>query len=173
MKLKVFSIPAVGDETAEAALNLFTAQHRIVQIDRQLIQDGGASFWSVCVGYFETQSRSEKLPQNKTRVDYRAVLSAEDFRHYAALREWRKAAADRDGIPAFGVFTNEQLAAIVRLPVLSLSALMSIDGVGEKKTERYGKDLIALLGSRRKGSTCTDPVTSIDSTREDGNNDEA
>ena len=161
MKLKVFAIPATGDENAEAALNLFSAQHRVLQTDRQLIQNGSASFWSVCVGYSESQSNSMKQ-QNTNRVDYRTVLSATDFRHYSALREWRKQVADSEGVPVFGVFSNEQLASIVRLQDLTLSALRGIDGVGDKKVERYGKPVLSLLEQRKSESATRDKTLSSD-----------
>ena len=155
MKLKVFAVPATGDENAESALNLFMAQHRVLQVDRQLFQNGSASFWSVCIGYSEKQTQQGKQ-QNSNRVDYRHVLSATRFRDYSALREWRKQAAESEGIPVFGVFSNEQLAAIVQLPDPTLSALRSIDGVGEKKVERYGKPIISLLLKRRSDTNHND-----------------
>ena len=84
MKIKIFSLPAMGDEVVEDALNLFIAQHRIVQVDRHLIQNGADSYWSICVGYHynKTPGRSKS-----SRIDYREILSADQFRDYAALRE--------------------------------------------------------------------------------------
>ncbi|MEM7257305.1 MAG: HRDC domain-containing protein [Pseudomonadota bacterium] len=161
MKLKVFAVPATGDDNAESALNLFMAQHRVLHVDRQLIQNGSASFWSVCIGYSEKQTETRKQ-QSSNRVDYRHVLSATDFRDFAALREWRKEIAESEGIPVFGVFSNEQLAAIVQLSDLTLSALRRIDGVGEKKVERYGKPVLSLLENRRSETGNIDNSASAD-----------
>lgn len=171
MKLKVFAVPATGDENTESALNLFMAQHRVLQVDRQLIQNGSASFWSVCVGYSEKQAGAGKT-QNTGRVDYRHVLSATDFRDYSALREWRKQVAESEGIPVFGVFSNEQLAAIVQLPDLSLSSLRGIDGIGEKKVERYGKPVLSLLQQWRaetnnNGNSRSAELTSVSTVETD------
>ena len=125
------------------------AQHRVVQADRHLVQNGASSYWSVCVGYHEQKAQTSS---KTTRVDYREVLSPLQFREYAALRDWRKAAAERDQIPVFGVFSNEQLSKIVQLTELTAGSFTTIDGIGEVKCERYAAEVFALLQQRRAES---------------------
>jgi hypothetical protein len=51
------------------------------------------------------------------KVDYREVLSAQDFAVFSKLREVRKGLAEKEGVPPYTIFTNEQLAAVVRQKV--------------------------------------------------------
>ena len=143
MKIKIFSLPAMGDEVVEDAFNLFIAQHRIVQVDSHLIN--------------KPPARSKS-----SRIDYREILSTDQFRDYAALREWRKSVAEREGVPVFGVFSNEQMSQIVQLSELTLAALASIDGIGQVKCERYASEVFALLQKRRvKPGESVSPADSV------------
>lgn len=91
------------------------------------------------------QGRGVKSQSGKKSIDYREVLSAEDFAVYAKLRDLRKQLAERDGVPPYAVFTNEQLAAIVQGRVDNLTALKAIDGIGDARVEKYGLSVLTLL----------------------------
>jgi ATP-dependent DNA helicase RecQ len=49
-------------------------------------------------------------------------------------------------VPAYVVFHDGTLRAIAVARPDSLDALAGISGVGEKKLERYGEELIRLVG---------------------------
>ena len=56
------------------------------------------------------------LPESKggggrPRVDYKEILSADEFAVFVRLREVRKQLAATEAIPVYAVCTNEQLAA--------------------------------------------------------------
>jgi superfamily II DNA helicase RecQ len=155
MKVKVFSIPAVGDEYAEECVNEFLARHRIAQIDRQLVNDGAGSYWTVCVGYWQPDAATTSRTK-KNRVDYREVLDEPRFREYAALRDWRKKVAESEGVPVFTVFTNEQLAHIVRLASPNLKTVSSIEGIGKSKLEQYATLVLEELARHRQASGFAD-----------------
>ena len=72
------------------------------------------------------------------KVDYKEVLKPEDFEVFSRLRDWRKAEAEQEGVPVYGVFTNEQLAEMVRQRAGTKAALKGIAGVGEARVEKYG-----------------------------------
>ena len=42
--------------------------------------------------------------------DYKQVLKPEEFEVFSRLREWRKGVAEKEGVPVYVVFSNEQLA---------------------------------------------------------------
>ena len=48
--------------------------------------------------------------RNEGRIDYKEVLSAPEFERFARLRLLRKELAEKEGVPAYAIFTNEQLA---------------------------------------------------------------
>ena len=65
---------------------------------------------------------------------------------FARLKEWRLARATEDQVPAYVVFTDKTLEAIAEEKPGSPAELQRISGIGPAKIERYGDDLLALLG---------------------------
>jgi DNA helicase-2/ATP-dependent DNA helicase PcrA len=65
---------------------------------------------------------------------------------FEALRVWRLAVAGANNVPAYVVFTDATLTAIAEKTPESSGKLASISGVGARKLERYGKDVLAILG---------------------------
>jgi ATP-dependent DNA helicase RecQ len=61
------------------------------------------------------------------------------------LREWRAAIAREHGVPAYVVFHDATLAELARERPASEDALSRISGVGTRKLERYGAELLKLL----------------------------
>lgn len=157
MRVDFFTIPVQSGVEATEELNSRLSSARILTVDRQFVADGASSFWSICVLSQTGPLRGGKgSSAKKGGVDYREVLSAEDFAAYAKLRDLRKQLAERDGVPPYAVFTNEQLAAIVQGRVDSLTALKKVDGVGDARVEKYGMSVLTLLnglaGKPRKES---------------------
>ncbi|MFN7952187.1 MAG: HRDC domain-containing protein [bacterium] len=109
--MRFFTIPVFADDTAANELNGFLASRRVLSIDRRLIDDGPGSAWAVCVTYLDATSGA--APIKKGKVDYKEVLSDGDFAVFVRLRALRKSLAERDAVPAYAIFTNEQLAAMV------------------------------------------------------------
>jgi DNA topoisomerase-3 len=66
-----------------------------------------------------------------------------------ALKAWRLAEARRRRIPAFRILTDRVLGAIAAVRPRDNKALMAIQGVGPKLVERYGSQLLALVGQER------------------------
>ena len=64
---------------------------------------------------------------------------------YGRLRAWRLEAAARHGVPAYIIFHDATLKEIARARPSSLAALQGISGVGAKKLEAYGEDIISLV----------------------------
>lgn len=143
MKYRIFSVSALYPQTGESELNAFCASHRVASVDKALIQDGANSYWSFCVGYHDGSDKSPVT--RKGRIDYKEVLDEADFALFARLRSLRKALAEREGVPAYALFTNEQLAEMVTKRISSLEELQTIDGIGETKTKKYGKDFLTQL----------------------------
>lgn len=150
MKFQFVTIPTQGSANAQAELNQFVAAHRVLSVDRQLINDGARSFWAVCVAYEETTSGTPEVDgAKKARVDYKELLSEAEFGVFAKLRDLRKQWAGREGVPPYAVFTNEQLADIVRRNVSTVTDLSKVDGIGSARLDKYGKALVDALKSAR------------------------
>ena len=73
------------------------------------------------------------------------VLTTEEFAVFSKLRELRKELASKDGVPPFVVFTDEQLASIVKQKPENLGKLTAIQGIGQVKAEKYGDAVIKTI----------------------------
>lgn len=143
MRLHFVTVPVFETAAAEDELNQFLASHRVLAVERALVNDGPRSVWAVCVSYLPAGGSA--LPIKKGRVDYREVLAPPEFALYARLRNLRKTLAERDGVPPYAVFTNDQLAAIVQRRATTASALGEISGVGKARIERYGEAFLEVV----------------------------
>lgn len=92
------------------------------------------------------------------RPDYKQILAPEDFAVFVRLRQWRKEAAEEEGVPLYTIFTNEQLAEMARRRPQTKAELGSIDGVGEARLGKYGEAVLALIGeAANEALTSADP----------------
>jgi DNA helicase-2/ATP-dependent DNA helicase PcrA len=72
--------------------------------------------------------------------------AAEDAGLYEALRAWRSARAGELGQPAYCVFSDATLAAIAERRPVTPSELARLPGIGPMKLDRYGREVLALVG---------------------------
>ena len=131
-------------------LNRFLGGHRVIGVEKHLVTTGGAGpVWVFCVEYLSGQAPVGKGYGSSaaSKIDYREVLSPEDFAVFSRLREVRKALGERDGVPPYAIFTNEQLAGIVRQRVMDKAGLGKIDGVGAARLEKYGGAVLEALAA--------------------------
>ena len=63
----------------------------------------------------------------------------------AALRAWRSEIARRRGVPAYVVLHDSTIDGIAASRPATLNRLRDIPGIGDKKLEHYGEELIALV----------------------------
>ncbi|MFE2533176.1 ATP-dependent DNA helicase UvrD2 [Streptomyces sp. NPDC059371] len=70
---------------------------------------------------------------------------------YERLREWRAVQAERSGQPAFCVFTDRTLMAIAETAPDEEGELARIPGVGVRKLNRFGADVLAICAGREAG----------------------
>lgn len=68
---------------------------------------------------------------------------------FAALKAWRAGVARERGVPAYVVLHDATLDGLAAAKPRTLDELRGIAGIGDKKLEHYGADLLALIGERR------------------------
>jgi ATP-dependent DNA helicase RecQ len=73
------------------------------------------------------------------------AIGSDERELWDALRALRARLAREHGVPAYVIFHDATLLAMLRERPQSLSALGAISGVGERKLERYGEDFLAEL----------------------------
>ncbi len=89
--------------------------------------------------------------QQPAAVGATAVLDVDpELRDY--LREWRRAAAKQQGVPAFVVMHDSALEELCRQRPLSIPDLLRISGFGEYKAALYGPQIFEALERFRNGA---------------------
>lgn len=154
LQYRFFKIPVRDPEPWEAELNRFLGSVRVAHVERGFIELGDNSFWTLAVEYMpkEPGGAAGQNAGKKPKVDYKALLSPEDFTVFARLREWRKTAAAEEGAPVYAVFTNDQLAKIAQKRVRTPADLLAIDGVGEARATKHGEAVFRIVAEAATGA---------------------
>jgi ATP-dependent DNA helicase RecQ len=84
--------------------------------------------------------------------DSGAPLTAGQTELESRLRVWRKAEAAEAGKPAFFVFSDAILRALVVTSPRTIAQLMTVRGIGPNKAERYGQAICALCRGEAVGN---------------------
>jgi DNA helicase-2/ATP-dependent DNA helicase PcrA len=75
---------------------------------------------------------------------------------YERLREWRVVQAQALGQPAYCVFTDKTLLAIAEVRPSNEAELSAIAGVGARKLDKFGTDVLAMCVGGEPGSATAD-----------------
>jgi len=140
MQVSLFHV-AAGDALALDELNRFLRGHRVLTLDRTWSGTG----WAFCVTYQPALAAGSGAAGPVAKVDYRAVLDAPTFALFSKLREVRKALAEKESLPPYVVFTNEQLAEVAKARCATAADLGKIDGIGAARLEKYGAMMVAAV----------------------------
>jgi ATP-dependent DNA helicase RecQ len=68
---------------------------------------------------------------------------------FQALREWRRGVAKEHKVPAYTVLHDASLREIARRLPATLAALHGVTGIGAAKLERYGAQIVDVVGQSR------------------------
>jgi len=110
---------------------------------------------AVLKGEVEVRLREaeEKKPRSKAsrggakpKVDPALGLDAEAQERFEALKAWRSEVAKEHALPGYLIFHNTTLAEMARAMPGDLVELGEISGVGAKKLEAYGREILRVLG---------------------------
>lgn len=137
MAFRIITIPFSPEKEifAEEDLNSFLLNKHLKSWQAQFFTKGEKAYWTVFLEYENGVPRAKNTEK----------LSEPQALLYQRLREWRKEKADAGGVPVFLVATNQELLSVVKQAPQSLEALKNIRGFGNKKIEKYGKELIKLI----------------------------
>lgn len=89
--------------------------------------------------------RREGKPGKASGAGLAATLGTEAQARFAALKAWRAEIARAHNLPAYVVFHDATLAAMAEQQPATLDALGTISGVGAKKLEAYGREILRVL----------------------------
>lgn len=156
MQYKVFMVPMFDGCKHEEELNRFLNSNNIISVEKYRVDRGDNLYWGFLVEY---SAGSAKLYQlGKNTVDYKEILSDEEFSIYSRLREIRNGVARDKGLPFYAIFKNEHLAEIARKRPKTLNELMKISGIGNAKAEKYGS-LFLLDTGKEDNEKTAEPIS--------------
>jgi ATP-dependent DNA helicase RecQ len=75
----------------------------------------------------------------------RATSSSADSQLMQHMRKWRRDFARRRGVPAFMILNDVSLTDLCLKEPRTLADLLSVTGIGEKKAQSFGKEILTAL----------------------------
>ena len=157
MQIKLFTIPINEIKNYNEELNRFLRTHKIIEVDKHLVQNGVSYNWCFYISYIGVKQDTKFT--TKKKIDYMQVLDTETFAVFSKLREIRKQIAVKHAVSAYIVFTDTELAEIAKLKELDVNKLRTIKGVGNKKAEKYGSELLEQYHKEKQNETSGQPNT--------------
>ena len=122
------------DHDAYGTLKLTDASRAVLKGER-----------SLQLRQFRATKKRGKEPRGRREFDQTEGLDASQSALFETLRGWRLAAAREHGVPAYVIFHDGTLKDIARAKPATLEALAGISGVGSKKLEAYGEDIVRIV----------------------------
>jgi ATP-dependent DNA helicase RecQ len=92
-----------------------------------------------------TGSRASRAKSRRGDLAPRAETKPADAGLQAALRAWRADIARQRSVPAYVVLHDSTIDGIAAARPSTLNALRNIPGIGDKKLEHYGNEILALV----------------------------
>ena len=108
----------------------------------------------VCSGEPDWLAKSVAVARSrnrKTSRGKRSVATGADSDLHEYLREWRRITAKQRNEPAYIVMLDSTLTELCRVQPRTLRDLLQIPGIGERKLELYGEQILDALERFRKG----------------------
>ena len=88
--------------------------------------------------------KSKRAPSTAAQSSH-ANLSAAGEQRFAALKAWRAEVAREHNLPAYVIFHDATLLAIAERDPQCLNDLEGISGIGTKKLEAYGEEVLRVV----------------------------
>ena len=124
----------VVDHDAYGALKL-TAEARPVLRGERKVQ----------LRQYQKPVRQKQRQAAKPKGYVEGGLSAAEQALFEKLRWWRVETARKHNVPAYVIFHDATMREIAKAKPASLGDLRNISGVGEKKLETYGEEIVSLI----------------------------
>ncbi|WP_238901236.1 DNA helicase RecQ [Clostridium sp. YIM B02500] len=120
----------------------------IKELIKKLLDDGYIDLKEGTYSMLKLNSRSIRVLKSKESVVFKILDSREPIINkelFEALKSWRKDRAYKDKIKPYIIFSDTSLIAISNSRPRTLDELLEIRGVGTKKIEAYGGELLNII----------------------------
>jgi ATP-dependent DNA helicase RecQ len=110
---------------------------------------GSTAEWLVRTAPSKSAAAARKRFPSQPAVAPAIGAEAEELREY--LREWRRGVSKEKNIPAYIVLHDSSLEEICRRQPKFFAELLEIPGIGERKAELYGNEILETLKKFQEG----------------------
>lgn len=134
----------------DSELREFLKDKEVISIEDHFFIKNEVPFLTMVVKYFPFRQETDPalVPQGKRDEAWREMITDADMGTFNLLREWRSKRSREEGVPPYIVFTNKQLAQLIKENPSTVSHLERVDGVGKSRVEKYGKEVLEILNSK-------------------------
>lgn len=156
IKVRLFTLaidPASGSFPTEPLAQM---EEEVLQVSEHFFVHMGMPHLLLIVHYRDRSSRDRYIRNERSVVQdrparpmadsgVRADLAQPEQEVFDRLRAWRNGRAQSEGVPPYVLLTNRQLAEVVKRQPATIRELREIDGIGEAKAGKLGKELLGML----------------------------
>ncbi|APA86380.1 DNA helicase RecQ [Paraburkholderia sprentiae WSM5005] len=97
--------------------------------------------------YVKPTRTRQSSGRTSERADPTIGMGPRERARWERLRMWRTETAKSDGVPAYVIFHDATLAEIARLGPASIDALRGVPGIGARKLDRFGYELLHVVAA--------------------------
>jgi superfamily II DNA helicase RecQ len=147
MNIKVFTIrlDSAKIEADQNSLNQFLETVEFKKSSSQFVE-AVPNYWSVLVHY-EPKKASNSTQSTQPETLQFIDLTDKQKEIYQALRQWRTDKSAKLDMKSYLLCHNSELMNIAIKQPTNLEELKRIKGFGDRKTERFGDDIVAVLNA--------------------------
>jgi translin len=114
------------------------------ELESRLAEFQGEGLTSIDLKQGESQSeKTEGVTHEESQLD------SKEQEIYEALDEWRNQKANEENLAAYIIVRNSWLHQIIKLKPTTIKELNAIKGFGERRINKYGKEIIAIINQGR------------------------
>jgi ATP-dependent DNA helicase RecQ len=151
-QLSVFGVGNDLDEKAWRAVLRQLMAHGYVSVDHEAFSALTLTDQSRAVLKGEVQVWLRKdlaLKPAKRQADRPSttLVDIQDEHLFEKLKAWRQSVARTLNVPAYVIFHNSTLIEVAQRHPATLAALGEISGIGTRKLEAYGTDMLAIINA--------------------------
>lgn len=125
----------------------------IKDLIKSLLNEGYVDLKEGTYSMLKLNARSMRILKGKETVVFKILDKSEPILNeelFAALKKWRKERAFKDRVKPYIIFSDTSLISISNVKPKSNEELLEIRGVGSKKVEAYGADILEIVNSMKK-----------------------
>ena len=137
MRIKILTIPFNNDTGIfeDKDMQDFLSNKKVLMQQSHFFTAGGKPYWTVFVEYDDIFKKENAIPP----------LSEPERALFDQLQAWRKETAEKEGVPVFIIANNTELSTLAQKAPRTMEGLKQIKGFGNKKTQKYGKELLDMI----------------------------